>query len=94
MTLISGYVQLMQNAEEQAVRADYTTKVLRQFDVLTAMQREVLEFARGERTLFIRKVYLNKFFSEIREQLSHEVDGRANTPDGKPRPPVAGVKSI
>jgi len=77
MTLISGYVQLMQNADDSALRADYTTKILRQFDVLTAMQREVLEFARGERTLFVRKVYLNKFFSEIREQLSHEVDGRA-----------------
>lgn len=77
MTLISGYVQLMQNADEQSVRADFAQKVLRQFDVLSGMQREVLEFARGERTLFVRKVYLHKFFSEMREQLSHEFDGRA-----------------
>lgn len=76
MTLISGYVQLMQNASDLEVRADFTRKILKQFDVLSGMQREVLEFARGERTLFIRKVYLNKFFSEIREQLSHEIDGR------------------
>lgn len=77
MTLISGYVQLMQNADDPALRADFTQKILRQFDVLSGMQREVLEFARGERTLFVRKVYLHKFFSEMREQLSHEFDGRA-----------------
>jgi signal transduction histidine kinase len=41
------------------------------------MQKEVLEFARGERTLFVRRVYLHKFFAELRQQLSHEVDGRA-----------------
>jgi signal transduction histidine kinase len=41
------------------------------------MQREVLEFARGERTIFVRRVYLHKFFNDIRQQLGHEVDGRA-----------------
>jgi signal transduction histidine kinase len=40
------------------------------------MQREVLEFARGERSIFVRRVYLNKFFADIREQLQHEVEGR------------------
>jgi signal transduction histidine kinase len=51
-------------------------KVLRQFDVLGAMQREVLEFARGERSIFVRRVYLNKFFADIHEQLRHEIEGR------------------
>jgi signal transduction histidine kinase len=41
------------------------------------MQREVLEFARGERAVFIRKVYLKKFFADLTRQLAHEVDGRA-----------------
>jgi signal transduction histidine kinase len=49
---------------------------LKQFDVLTAMQREVLEFARGERAIFVRKVYLNKFFSDVRRQLAIEVAGQ------------------
>jgi signal transduction histidine kinase len=39
------------------------------------MQREVLEFARGERTVFVRKVYLNKFFADVRRQLALEVTG-------------------
>jgi signal transduction histidine kinase/putative methionine-R-sulfoxide reductase with GAF domain len=77
MTVISGYVQLMATTEDSAKRAEYASLVLKQFDVLSGMQREVLEFARGQRTLFIRKVYLHKFFSELRQQLALEVDGRA-----------------
>ena len=77
LTVISGYVQLMQNADDPELRADYTQKALRQFDVLNGMQREVLEFARGERTIFVRRVYLHKFFGELGQQLTHEVDGRA-----------------
>jgi signal transduction histidine kinase/putative methionine-R-sulfoxide reductase with GAF domain len=77
MTVISGYVQLMAEADETNTRAEYADEILKQFDLLSAMQREVLEFARGERNIFIRRVFLKKFFSDIMRQLSHEVDGRA-----------------
>lgn len=77
MTVISGYVQLMADCDEPEQRASYLDEVLRQFDQLTAMQREVLEFARGERTIFIRKVFLKKFFADVTRQLSLEIDGRA-----------------
>ena len=77
MTVISGYSQLMAESEEPAQRAEYADEILKQFDILTAMQREVLEFARGERTIFIRRVFLKKFFADITRQLGHEVDGRA-----------------
>jgi signal transduction histidine kinase len=77
LTVISGYVQLMQNAEDRDLRVEYAQKALRQFDVLTGMQREVLEFARGEKTIFVRRVYLHKFFGEFRQLLSQQVDGRA-----------------
>ena len=77
MTVISGYVQLMVDAETQPQRLEYMDEILKQFDVLTAMQREVLEFARGERNIFVRRVYLKKFFADITRQLGHEVDGRA-----------------
>ena len=76
MTIISGYVQLMQDADSQEWRAECVDEILKQFDVLTAMQREVLEFARGERSIFIRRVYLKKFFSELTRQLKHEIEGR------------------
>ncbi|MEB2321710.1 MAG: GAF domain-containing sensor histidine kinase [Sorangiineae bacterium] len=77
MTVISGYVQLMQDADSRDQRTEYVERILEQFDVLTAMQREVLEFARGERTIFVRKVYLSKFFGDLVRQLGHEIDGRA-----------------
>jgi signal transduction histidine kinase len=76
MTLISGYVQLMQKSEDPLVRADFGAKILKQFDVLAGMQREVLEFARGERSIFVRKVYLNAFFGELAEQLRQEIGTR------------------
>jgi signal transduction histidine kinase/putative methionine-R-sulfoxide reductase with GAF domain len=75
MTVISGYVQLMAEAGDSKKRHEYSEEVLKQFDVLTGMQREVLEFARGERTLFVRRVYLHKFFGDLRRQLELELTG-------------------
>lgn len=77
LTVISGHVQLMEHVDDAKARAEHVQKILRQFDVLGAMQREVLEFARGERSIFVRRVYLNKFFADIREQVEHEIEGRA-----------------
>ena len=77
MTVISGYVQLLAGVDDRTQRKEYATQILRQFDLLTAMQREVLEFARGERRVFVRKVYLHKFFNDIRQQLVHELEGHA-----------------
>jgi signal transduction histidine kinase/putative methionine-R-sulfoxide reductase with GAF domain len=75
MTVISGYVQLMAVADDAKKRDEYSEEVLKQFDVLTGMQREVLEFARGERTLFVRRVYLHKFFGDLRRQIELELTG-------------------
>ena len=57
LTVISGYVQLMASAPDAATREDHARLILKQFDVISAMQREVLEFARGERSILVRKVY-------------------------------------
>jgi len=76
MTVISGYTQLMADAADSKKRHDYAEEVLKQFDILTGMQREVLEFARGERTLFLRRVYLHKFFGDLRRQLELELSGK------------------
>ncbi len=76
MTVISGYVQLMASADDNEKRQRYSEEVLKQFDALTSMQREVLEFARGERTLFVRRVYLHKFFGDLRRQLELELAGK------------------
>ena len=76
LTVISGYVQLMAGEGDPAQREDYAELIHKQFDHLGAMQREILAFARGERTVLFRKVYLQKFFGEIEAQLRHEIARR------------------
>jgi signal transduction histidine kinase len=76
LTVISGYVQIMQGSDDPAERGRYAELILRQFDLIGAMQREVLEFARGEKSILVRKVYLQKFFDGVREQLEGELSRR------------------
>jgi signal transduction histidine kinase/putative methionine-R-sulfoxide reductase with GAF domain len=76
LTVISGYVQLMQGSDDGEQRERYAELILRQFDLIGAMQREVLEFARGEKSVLVRKVYLQKFFEDVREQLEGELSRR------------------
>jgi signal transduction histidine kinase len=76
LTVMSGYVQLMQSSEDAGQREKYAELILKQFDHIGAMQREVLEFARGEKSVLIRKVYLQKFFDDVRDQLEGELARR------------------
>ncbi len=76
LTVMSGYVQLMQSSDDAAQREKYGELILKQFDHIGAMQREVLEFARGEKSVLIRKVYLQKFFDDVREQLEGDLARR------------------
>ena len=69
MAVISGYVQMMSDVEDAAKRKEYAGSILKQFESIAAMQREVLEFARGEKRLLARKVYLSKFFEDLTTEL-------------------------
>lgn len=73
LTVISGYVQMMQAADKRALRDEYAELALQQFDHIGAMQRDILEFARGERNTLVRKVYLSKFFGDVKEQLQTQL---------------------
>lgn len=74
LTVISGYVQMMQQADKRDLRDEFAGLALKQFEHIGSMTREVLEFARGERNLLVRKVYLSKFFGqEVREQLTTQL---------------------
>lgn len=76
LTVIGGYVQLLQASGDGNQRKKYAGLILRQFDLIGAMQREVLEFARGEKSVLIRKVYLQKFFDDVRTQLEGDLAKR------------------
>lgn len=76
MTVISGYAQLMADADDRNQRAEYAEEIIRQFEMVASMQREVLEFARGERSLFVRRIHLGRFFDELTRQIQRELEGR------------------
>ena len=76
LTVMSGYVQLMQSSDDRAQRERYAELILKQFDHIGAMQREVLEFARGEKSVLSRKVYVQKFFDDVRAQLEGDLARR------------------
>lgn len=76
MTIISGYAQLMAQIEDQKQREVYVEQILRQFDFMSGMTREVLSFARGETEVLIRRVFLHRFLDELVTQLNHAFAGR------------------
>lgn len=75
LSVVSGYVQLMARTDDVKTRAEQAQAIASQFDVIASMQREVLEFARGERSILIRKVFLEKFFGDIERQIARELEG-------------------
>lgn len=77
MIIVVGYVQLFLAMDSDKRRASYSKQILRQFQLMDSMTREVLAFARGETQLLIRKVYLHLFLAEVREHLSKEFEGRS-----------------
>jgi signal transduction histidine kinase len=76
MTIISGYAQLMAETDDKAHRAEYSEQILRQFEQLSSMTREVLAFARGESNMLVRKVYMHKFMEEVATHLRQELQGK------------------
>src|SRR5262249_58189297 len=76
MTIVSGYAQLMAQIDDPEQRAQYVEQILKQFDSMSAMTREVLAFARGESNVLVRKVFLHKFLAEVERHLKHEFAGK------------------
>jgi signal transduction histidine kinase len=76
MTVISGYVRVMASEDDRSKRELLADKVLRQVHMLNTMTRETLAFARGERRLWVRRVYLYKFFEELEETLGPVLEER------------------
>lgn len=76
VTIISGYVQLMAQQDSGEIRQEYAQSVIKQFDQLNKMTRELLAFARGETSILLRKVFLHKLTDELRELLGRDLGER------------------
>jgi K+-sensing histidine kinase KdpD len=75
MTVIAGYAEMMAVEDDAQTRAEMAKAILAQLENVSAMQRETLAFARGERSIFVRKVFLHVFMKELDEQLQQEFSG-------------------
>jgi signal transduction histidine kinase len=77
ITVINGYVQLMAAAGEQAQRQEYAQIALQQFEHIQSMTAELLAFAKGERTVLVRRVYLQKFLDEMKGYVTKIFEGKS-----------------
>ncbi len=75
-SVISGYVQLMADADDAELRHTYADRVLHQFEELDQMTRELLKFARGDSRILLRKIFVHQFVEEITEILVNELGSR------------------
>ncbi|MCB9548364.1 MAG: GAF domain-containing protein [Myxococcales bacterium] len=72
MSVISGYSQLMAGEDDPAQRAEMSAAIRRKIELFNDMTREVMAFARGERHVLCRKVFLDKFVRAVRESVEEE----------------------
>jgi signal transduction histidine kinase len=73
LTVISGYTQMLVQEDDEAARRDAASSIRRQVQLLKTMMGETLAFAKGERRILIRRVYLHTFFEDLAEQLKPEL---------------------
>ncbi len=76
MTIISGYSQLMAQAADPEKRVEMADSIRRQVEVFNDMAKEVLSFARGERQVLFRKVFVDRFVTTVTESLRPEFEER------------------
>ena len=76
MSVISGFVQIMEAENDPAQRSRFAADVLKQFKLISTMTQEVLAFARGEAQILKRSIYLQKFFEETAPLLKQEFAGK------------------
>lgn len=75
LTVIAGYAEMMAEEPAGPVREEMARSILSQLDHVAAMQKETLDFARGEKTVLLRRVFLHVFMRELEEQLAREFAG-------------------
>ena len=75
MTVVSGYAQLMAAEPSESERLRLAATIEQQVEHVAAMTGETLAFARGERELLLRTVYLQPYFREVEALLRSEFEG-------------------
>ncbi len=73
---ISGYTELMCMQNDESLRAEFGEVIERQVNTLKNMSAEILQFARGQTSVILRKNPLHDVISHSLEQLAVEADKR------------------
>ena len=73
LTVISGYTHMLVQEGDENARREAAASIRRQVQLLKTMMGETLAFAKGERRILIRRVYLHSFFEDVAEQLRPEL---------------------
>lgn len=88
LTLLSGYARLLAREDAPDKRSELRDLHKRQVEQLQVMIGEILAFAKGQRELFLRKVWVRDILADLEELLradTAERDGDAEpTADRKP----------
>ncbi len=79
LAVLRGYLEAMIAEDNKRTRASYAGLAVRQFDAVRAMQEDLLQFARGEKTLLIQKVHLTTFIQELETSILPELTARGVT---------------
>jgi signal transduction histidine kinase len=74
LTVISGYSQLMVKEADTAKRQEFCDLLVKQFELVNAMTREVLDFARGKVQVLRRRVYVNRFVDDVAEAVRRDLE--------------------
>jgi signal transduction histidine kinase len=74
LTVIAGYAEMMAEEPTEDGRREMAKSILSQLDHVAAMQKETLAFARGEKSVLLRRVYVHVFMHELEEQLEREFE--------------------
>ena len=75
-TVISGYMQLMAETDDQDLREQYAEIGMKQFAQINELTHELLMFARGDTNILLRNVFIHQFMDKVRELLHAELTAR------------------
>jgi signal transduction histidine kinase len=72
LTVVSGYAEMMADEADPELRLSMSKAIQGQLELINSMQKETLAFARGERSVLLRKTYLHVFMHDVEEQLQQD----------------------
>ncbi len=74
LTIINGYAMMVAKETDADKRGDYKALIQKQIAQIKGMTQEVLSFARGDSKVLLRRVFVDHFLNEVREQIGPEFD--------------------